>query len=267
MPKGGQLQIATRNIMVTNRERARHPEAEPGAYAAITVRDTGQGIPADIAARIFEPFFSTKGPEKGTGLGLPMVFGFVQQSGGHLSVRSADGAGASFRLYLPRTDAGTVAAASGGATGTVPGGSESILVVEDNPAMRRAVVRQLGVLGYRVREAEHAEAAMEALRDRGAPNLLLTDLVLQGQGDGLDLAIAARQSWPGLKVLLMSGFPGVRDASRRLEECGLPMLDKPFFLDELAAAVRQALSADAVPGPAPFPPGRPESAARRTDCV
>jgi signal transduction histidine kinase/CheY-like chemotaxis protein len=242
MPTGGQLLIATSNLRVTRESQADHPEAEPGDYAQITVRDNGTGIPADVIGHIFEPFFSTKGAEKGSGLGLSMVFGFVKQSGGHLSVHSEPGDGASFQLYLPRTAAPPGSASHAPAKAAAPTGDEMILVVEDNAGMRRTAVRQLSMLGYRVREAEDASAALAVIAREAELRLLLTDLVLSGGTDGLDLALEATRMRPGLRVVLMSGYPGVRDADSRLGAAPFPLLAKPFFADDLAVTVRRALA-------------------------
>lgn len=247
MPRGGRLNITTTTAELGADYAALHPEAEPGAYVVIEVSDTGIGISPDIVGRIFEPFFTTKEPGRGTGLGLPMAFGFAKQSGGHLSVYSEPGLGTTFRLYLPRAeigdarDAGNAEPASR-SSGKLVGGNETVLVVEDNARLRQATVRQLTELGYRVLEAEHAAAALAVLSDERV-DLLFTDVVMPGSMDGLDLAHRATSLRAGLKVLLTSGFPGVRGADQHVVACPFPMINKPYRHDALARVVREVLDA------------------------
>jgi signal transduction histidine kinase/ActR/RegA family two-component response regulator len=241
MPKGGQLTVATRNITLDAGYAAHHPDASAGDYALIEVSDTGTGIPPEIITRIFDPFFTTKAPGKGTGLGLAMAFGFVKQSGGHLTVHSEPGLGTTFRLYLPRSVGDAAAPASAPVSDAVVGGDETILVVEDNAQLRRTAERQLTELGYTVREADSAMPALAILSGADPVDLLFTDIVMPGAMDGLDLAYQAARLWPGLRVLLTSGFPGGRAADRRVADSPFGLLDKPYSLKELAQAVRTAL--------------------------
>ena len=241
MPKGGQLTFATRNARLDAAYTVQHPDATAGDYALIEVSDTGTGIPREIVNRIFEPFFTTKAPGKGTGLGLAMAFGFVRQSGGHLTVYSELGLGTTFRLYLPRGDGGETVTANTSSTDAVVGGDETILVVEDNAQLRRVAERQLTELGYTVREADSAVPALAILSGTDAVDLLFTDIVMPGAMDGLDLAYQARRLQQGLKVLLTSGFPGARRADQRMTDNPFRLLDKPYSLGELAQAVRMVL--------------------------
>ena len=204
MPKGGRLVITTANVQLDADYAASHPEVIAGDYVAIEVTDGGEGIPADILGRIFEPFFTTKEQGKGSGLGLSMVFGFIKQSGGHVAVYSEPGAGTTFRLYLPRVAASVASVVD--APAAVFGGSETVLVVEDNAAMRRVVIRQLSELGYRALEAEAVAAALDILENEKI-DLLFTDVVMPGGANGFDLARSARARWPALKIVLTSGFP------------------------------------------------------------
>jgi PAS domain S-box-containing protein len=245
MPKGGQLEFATHNVQLDETYASLHPDVTAGEYAVIEISDTGTGIPPEIIGRIFEPFFTTKEPGKGTGLGLSMAFGFVKQSGGHLAVYSEPGLGTTFRLYLPRGDGGEGGSAGSTDTDTVIGGTETVLLVEDNAQLRRAAVRQLVELGYAVREAEHAEAALQILGSADRVDLLFTDVVMPGTMDGLDLAYRALSLQAGLKVLLSSGFPALRGAEQRMADCPFAMLNKPYRHDELARAVREVLDAAA----------------------
>jgi CheY-like chemotaxis protein len=272
MPKGGQLDIATRNVELDAAYVMLHPDVRPGGYALIEITDTGTGIPPEIIGRIFEPFFTTKEAGKGTGLGLSMTFGFVKQSDGHLSVYTEPGRGSTFRLYLPRCDAGAAASTGESEAGTATAGTaatddgtagdktktagdktasdamagaEAVLVVEDNVRLRLSASRQLKELGYRVREAEHAGAALAILASVERIDLLFTDVVMPGTMDGLDLARHATGLRRGLKVLLTSGFPGARSADQRTADCPFLLLNKPYRRDELARAVRGVLDMDA----------------------
>jgi nitrogen-specific signal transduction histidine kinase/ActR/RegA family two-component response regulator len=250
MPKGGNLDITTRNIRLDKQYAALHPEAVPGAYVLITVSDTGIGIGSEIAGHIFEPFFTTKEPGQGTGLGLSMVFGFVKQSGGHLAVYSEPGRGSTFSIYLPRVQVADAQAAAPALPHPVIGGDETVLVVEDNAQLRRAAARQLAELGYQVREAEHAAAALAKLSSGARVDLLFTDVVMPGTIDGLELAQQAMLLSPGMKVLLTSGFPGVRGRDRHITDSPFPLLNKPYRYEELARAVREVLDQQEAPRPA-----------------
>ena len=241
MPKGGKLDIVTRNTQLDAGYAALHPGVGPGDYVLIEISDTGTGIPREIIDRIFEPFFTTKAPGKGSGLGLSMAFGFVKQSGGHLSVYSEPGLGATFRLYLPRNDAEQAAPPDVSDVGAVMGGNETVLVVEDNAQLRLATVRQLAELGYQVRDADHADAALTILSTGDHVDLLFTDVVMPGTLDGVDLAHQATHLRPRLKVLLTSGFPGARSIDQRMANWPARLINKPYRRDELARAVREAL--------------------------
>jgi PAS domain S-box-containing protein len=248
MPKGGRLDIVTKTAELDAAYTALYPDAHPGEYALIEVSDNGTGIAPDILSQIFEPFFTTKEPGQGTGLGLSMVFGFVKQSGGHLAVYSEPGHGSTFRIYLPRAPVGDAPAVVPTASKPLAaGGNETILVVEDNAPLRRATARQLMALGYQLREAEHAAAALVVLAGSDRVDLLFSDVVMPGTMDGLDLAYEARRLRPGLKVLLTSGFPGVRSADRRMASCPFPLLNKPYPHDALTRAVREGLDRDDEP--------------------
>lgn len=237
MSRGGRITIATHNWTVAH--GAAPDDPPPGEYVAIEVTDTGSGIPADLLERIFEPFFTTKEQGKGTGLGLSMVFGFVKQSGGHISVASEPGRGTTFRLFFPRiVVAGTLDA--GSAPETLPqGGNECILVVEDNAELRRAVLRQLRQAGYRVQEAEDAAAALDLI-DGGTPiHLMLTDIVMPGGMTGEELAQTARAHRPDMRILLTTGF--TEAASRGALPFAVRLLRKPFRAEALLRSIRDAL--------------------------
>jgi signal transduction histidine kinase/CheY-like chemotaxis protein len=241
MPKGGQLIIATRNTTLDASYTAQYPDVNAGDYALIEVCDTGTGIQPEIVGRIFDPFFTTKACGQGTGLGLSMAFGFVKQSGGHLSVYSEPGLGTTFRIYLPRSDDGATTKADTPGADEVVGGDETILVVEDNAHLRRTAERQLTELGYKVREADSALPALAILSGGKAVDLLFTDIVMPGTMDGLDLAYQAMRLRPGLRVLLTSGFPGGHGADQRMANSPFRLLGKPYSLRDLAQAVRMVL--------------------------
>ncbi len=241
MPGGGRLVIMTGNRSLDADYAAQHPEVEAGGYVMVEVSDTGTGMTQEVINRIFEPFFTTKSRDKGTGLGLSMVFGFIKQSGGHLSVYSEPGIGTTFRLFLPRMTEELRTVETNIVVPLVHGNGETVLVVEDNAALRRVVARQLGELGYRVVEAEDAAAGLR-LMERYSVDLLLTDVVMPGGTDGRELARRARQRWPDIKVVFTSGFSETRLNSRAgpIASC-TPLLSKPYRKEELASAAREAL--------------------------
>jgi PAS domain S-box-containing protein len=247
MPKGGHLEITTRTARLEATHGAIWPNMTAGDYALIEISDTGTGIPPDIIGRIFEPFFTTKGPGNGSGLGLSMAFGFVKQSGGHLSAYSEPGLGTTFRLYLPRNDIPGEELVSLSEHFPVVGGNETVLVVEDNAQLRQVTGRQLVGLGYRVLQAERAEAALAILAGDDRIDLLFTDVVMPGMMDGVYLAHEATRLRGGLKALLTSGFPGVRGAAQHTLDCPFPLLNKPYRHDELAHAIREILDQPSTP--------------------
>jgi PAS domain S-box-containing protein len=243
MPNGGTLTIATANRQLDALYAATHLDVTEGDYALIEITDTGSGMTAEVLAQIFEPFFTTKGHGKGTGLGLSMVFGFLKQSSGHISVYSEPGVGSTFRLYLPRADSAADNRAAPAAQVLRLGHGESVLVVEDSEKLRRVVVRQLKDLGYTVIEADGADAALEVL-NREPIALVFTDIVMPGELDGFGLASNILLHWPATKVLLTSGFPEAK-LNGRLGGAvsSARLLGKPYRTDDLARAVREVLEA------------------------
>jgi CheY-like chemotaxis protein len=217
----------------------------PGPYARMRMTDTGHGIPPDVLGNVFEPFFTTKGPGDGTGLGLPTVYAIVTHSGGHIGVESRVGAGAAFTIHLPLADAAPVARDEDEAVlDAAHAGTESVLLVEDEPAVRRLVSRTLERAGYSVLEAETAAAAA-AMWSRSPIDLLLTDVVMPGV-DGAELARRFSAERPGARVLFMSGYTeGV--LVDRAREAQVPFLQKPFTRAELMRRVREVLD-DPEPG-------------------
>ena len=240
MPKGGRLSIVTGNRHLDADYAATHADVTPGDYAMIEVSDDGTGMLAEVQAHIFEPFYSTKPSGSGSGLGLSMVFGFVKQSKGHITIYSEAGRGTTIRIYLPRIDAATELVQPAQVVPSL-GNGEIVLIVEDNGALRRAAVRQFRDLGYRAIEADGPGEALTLLAQEPV-DLLFTDIVMPGPMDGVALADEALRRLPSIKVLLTSGFPGATTANR-LKAGGVPvrMLDKPYRQAELARAVQHAL--------------------------
>ncbi len=240
MPKGGRLMISTAMRHLDADYAAEHAELAAGDYVMIEVSDTGTGMPASITSHIFEPFFTTKDRDRGSGLGLSMVFGFMKQSNGHINVYSEEGVGTTFRLYLPCAVA--AAEAEEPAARRLPakiGAEELVLVVEDNLALRRVAIRQLTGLGYRVLEAGTGAEAV-ALLETTPVDLVFTDVVLPGGMDGFALAHLVAGRFPGVKIVLTSGFPEAK-LEQHLELANLRLLSKPYRKEDLARLLREAL--------------------------
>jgi PAS domain S-box-containing protein len=248
MPDGGLLTIHTRIAELDEDYAALHQGVKAGAYAAIEIADSGTGIAPDLLERIFEPFFTTKPAGKGTGLGLSMVYGFMKQSGGHVSAYSEVGHGTVFKLFLPL--AIPVAARIDAVEPDRPraaksGGEEVILAVDDNPDIRAVVAVQLRSLGYQVREADCAHAALQILDTAERIDLLFTDVVMPGGLNGKELASKARAKRADLKVLFTSGFPGTSSGEGAQLEPSDVLLSKPYHKHDLAKAIERILSAAA----------------------
>ena len=244
MPLGGRLTIATRNLRVEPHDAAEATELDPGDYVVIEVVDTGVGIPAVIIGSVFDPFFTTKEQGKGSGLGLSMVVGFIKQSGGHVTVQSQPDIGTTFDLFLPRSleQARAMMRAGLTASGRVePGTLETLLVVEDNDNLRRATVKQLVQLGYRVFEAPDARSARRVLEINNAVRLLFTDVVMPGGTDGIALVEWARARQPGLRCVVTSGYSDLAGREQLLDGLDCKRLNKPYRREELVQAIRAAL--------------------------
>ena len=242
MTNGGRLIIATRGAELDRDYASQHVEVEPGTYVEMEVSDTGDGMTPEVLTRIFDPFYTTKEVGKGTGLGLSMVFGFLKQSGGHINVYSEPGRGTTFRLYFrPLEPSSLEPMVEAPAMQPVQSATGTILVVEDNPKLREVVVKQLTGVGFRVLEADNANAAIKALGNPGAVDLLFSDVVMPGDMDGCALAREVMARWPGLKILLTSGFSGARLADVEGLGPNVRLLSKPYRKDELTRAIREAL--------------------------
>ena len=239
MPDGGSLAIRTAKFESTNAP-ATDDDLQPGTYVALTVEDTGCGMTPEVIARVFEPFFTTKTGGRGTGLGLSMVYGFVKQSGGAVTIESEPGRGTTVTIVLPLAskDARRPSAASPAST---PAVSRRVLVVEDEPDVRTIVRRQLEALGHQVLAADAAPEALLLVEGPGSPDVLLTDVVLGSGMNGIDLAVAARKIRPDLPIVFMSGYTTVPEARERIRETGAPFLAKPFTTPQLERAIATAL--------------------------
>jgi PAS domain S-box-containing protein len=244
MPNGGQLVIETANAVLDANYAAQNVEVTPGEYAAVSVTDSGTGIPPEVLERVFEPFFTTKEVGRGTGLGLSMVYGFVKQSRGHVKIYSEVGHGTRITVYLPRAVvAQTEKDVDATPLRTDLGGSETILVVEDSTPVRRVAVNILQGLGYQVYEAEDGPHALKILEQPVEIDLLFTDLIMPNGIDGQELVRRARALRPGLKALFTSGYSEHFLKGRSPTEEGVALLSKPYRTQKLAEAIRAALDA------------------------
>jgi len=240
MSHGGSLSIETRNIELQATYANRHEDVTAGSYVMVAVSDSGHGMDEATRARIFEPFFTTKPTGQGTGLGLAMVYGFVKQSGGHVEASSEPGRGSTFKIFLPRVfDEGATPTASDD-DAIIPKGHETVLLVEDEEAVRLLTARVLQSAGYHVLVARHGPEAIAIAGEYAGPiHLLATDLVMPRMS-GLEVTSQLTQTRPGIRILLMSGYPN-ESAMRHGVPPGAALLQKPFNAMALARAVRQVL--------------------------
>ena len=242
MPNGGRLTIEATNVSIEEHVSDINPEATPGDYALIAVSDTGCGMAPDVLAHVFEPFFTTKG-NRGTGLGLSMVHGFLKQSGGYTKIYSEPDHGTTVRLYLPRAADGQVPEADAPFAEPLSRGQEVILVVEDNKGLRDLALRHLQSLGYRTLPAADGNSALEIIQGGAPIDLLFTDVIMPGGLDGRALAEAARRLRPELRVLFTSGFTAAAASAATEDQFGSNLLSKPYRKGELARRIRAALDA------------------------
>jgi two-component system, cell cycle sensor histidine kinase and response regulator CckA len=241
MPGGGSLAVSTANVVLDEAFLKANKGAVPGPHVVLSVRDTGCGMDDETISHIFEPFFTTKEAGKGTGLGLATVYGIVKQSGGYIEVESAVGRGTTFRVYFPRCDTTAADAPAPALSKARVTGSETILVVEDEKAVRKVVSRALEGKGYTVLAAADGDQAFRvSAAHRGAIDLLITDMVLPGIG-GRDLAERLRSSFPGMRVLYMSGYADAAGPPSDPTAARHSFLQKPFKTDSLLRKVREVL--------------------------
>jgi CheY-like chemotaxis protein len=241
MAGGGKLTIEARNVHLDVDYAARHVEVVPGDYVMLAVTDTGTGMTPEVLVRAVEPFFTTKPPGRGSGLGLSMIYGFVKQSGGHLKIYSEPGHGTTVRIYLPRVRPAAAAEAAPSAEAPPARGHESVLVVEDDAQVRQLGVSHLRDLGYRVLEAADGPAAITVLRNEPNIDLLFTDVVMPGGMTGRDLAEQARALLPGIRVLYTTGYTEDAIVHQGKLDRGVHLLSKPYRKRELARLVRAVL--------------------------
>jgi two-component system, cell cycle sensor histidine kinase and response regulator CckA len=240
MPQGGKLTIETGNVILDESYAQGRPEVKPGRYVMLTVSDTGCGMTEELKARIFEPFFTTKGPGRGTGLGLATVYGIVKQSGGHVYVYSEPGLGSTFKIYLPRVE-GRVPTGKTLHQQTIPHGKETILLVEDESALREFGRYALQTFGYTVLAASNGREAISIFeRQQGAIHLLVSDVVMPEMG-GRQVAERLSAMKPGLKVLYLSGYTDDAVVRHGVLAAETAFLQKPFTPKALASKVREVL--------------------------
>jgi PAS domain S-box-containing protein len=245
MPRGGKLLIETGNVELDAVYAATRADARPGPHVMLAVSDTGHGMDAEVLGHMFEPFYTTKAPGLGTGLGLATVYGIVRQLGGQVMVYSEVERGTSFKIYLPRLEAAADQLQVAAAAGPPPGGTETVLLVEDEPALRVLVEEILTKGGYHVLQNEKPEAALAlAASHGGAIDLVLTDVIMPNMS-GRQMADALRLGRPGIRVLFMSGYTDDAISHHGILEPGTHFLEKPFTADGLLRKIREVLEAEA----------------------
>jgi PAS domain S-box-containing protein len=244
MPTGGRLTISTATASLDDHYKSLHPEVLAGEYVLVAITDDGEGMPKEVIERVFEPFFTTKEVGKGSGLGLSMVYGFVKQSNGHVSIYSEPGLGTTIRIYLPQgSTKGMRPLVQGPADSEpLPEGVETVMVVEDDPFVRSYAVMRLESLGYKVIAAVDGADALQKLRADVQVDILFTDIVMPGGINGWELADLARGLRPGLPVLLTSGYALETLAKHGRLRAGAVVLTKPYRKADLARRLREVVS-------------------------
>ena len=248
MPNGGKLTISTHNVTLDENYTQSHASLVPGDYVMLSVSDTGTGMSEEVQARLFEAFFTTKPKGKSTGLGLATCHNIVQQSGGHIGVYSEPGKGTTFKIYFPRVEQGLLDAASNSVqTGPLPRGTETLLVVEDDPAVRQLARGVLEAQGYEVLSAANGQEGLHmASNHQGSPiNLVITDVIMPLMG-GRVMAEWLKTTDPDLKILFTSGYTDDALAQHGVMEAGIEFLAKPYTPAALAWKVRELLDSEAV---------------------
>jgi len=240
----GKLMIETANVVLDDDYAARHTEVEPGEHVMICVSDTGKGMDAETLRQVFEPFFTTKDVGKGSGLGLSMVFGFTKQSGGHIKIYSEPNEGTSVKLYFPRQSTGRPTDVKPSPEAQLKGGTEHILIAEDDDLVLQHLKKLLVSLGYRVSSAMSGSEALEVMQAHDDIALLLTDIVMPGGMNGRELAEKAQLTQPSLKVLFTSGYTENAIVHQGRLDPGVALLSKPYTRLELATKLRRVLDED-----------------------
>jgi CheY-like chemotaxis protein len=251
MPAGGSLSIATSNITLDEEAARAHPGAKPGEYVMLSVTDTGTGMTEQVKARLFEAFFTTKHKGKGTGLGLATCQTIVHESGGHIAVDSTFGIGTTFNIYFPRVEQPLGASVKRSHTGQLPSGTETLLIVEDDPSVRHLACTLLKHLGYEVLSAANGQEALRVVRERKDPpvRLVITDVIMPLMG-GKVMAEWLQVSYPDLKILFTSGYNDEFIVEHGGTEPDIAFLPKPYTLGILAQKIREVLDGEtpAAPG-------------------
>jgi signal transduction histidine kinase/DNA-binding response OmpR family regulator len=263
MKGDGRLTLELNNAMLDDHYVLHEPEVSPGQYVMLAISDTGCGMPPEVIARAFEPFFTTKREGEGTGLGLSMAYGFVKQSNGHIRIYSEVGSGTTIKIYLPRSMQPEVELPNL-RNAPVVGGTETILVVEDDLAVQATVVDMLQGLGYRVLKASDGQGALTILQSGIPIDMLFTDVVMPGPVRSIEVARQAKQMFPAIEVLFTSGYTQNAIVHGGRLDPGVELISKPYRRDELARKIRQLFAArkesgalpapsvpDALPAPAP----------------
>lgn len=241
MPQGGRLSIETESVILDEDYTASHLGVTPGPYVVLSVGDSGCGMDVETLTRIFEPFYTTKGLGKGTGLGLATVYGIVKQHGGNITVYSEPGQGTTFRIYLPQVQETEHSANKKASSGNLLSGNETILISEDDHSVRQLTISMLSRLGYEVYCGETPERCLQLLDETERPiDLLLTDVVMPSM-NGRDLYTLLSEKKPGLKVLFMSGHTSHVIAERGVLDENLFFIQKPFTLMALSEKLREVL--------------------------
>ena len=245
MGASGKLLVSIQNVTIDDTYMAQETDIEAGDYVRLSVSDNGAGMGLEAQRRAFEPFFTTKSESGGTGLGLAMVYGFVRQSGGHVTLYSEQGLGTSFGLYFPSLPQSTAQGGTDTHLGRAPalpqGNGETILVVEDNPKVRNVSIERIRDLGFKVLEADSGDRAYQMLKDGALVDLVFSDLVMPGALNGYDLAAKVSQEFPQLKVLLTSGYASDVITSGLAHERPYEILHKPYRQSELARKLQALL--------------------------
>jgi CheY-like chemotaxis protein len=242
MPHGGKIKIATENRFLKDAE-ALSAEMRPGEYVCLSVSDTGTGMSDEVIQRAFDPFYTTKPTGRGTGLGLSMIYGFAQQSGGQVRIESAEGQGTTIYLFLPRHTEEATAADEAADFTSAPraGAGETVLIVDDEPSVRMLVGEVLAELGYTALEASDGGSALHVLRSDTRIDLLVTDVGLPGGMNGRQLADFGRTARPNLKVLFITGYAEKAAIGADGLDSGMAILTKPFSMDGLATRIKELL--------------------------
>ncbi|QOY94842.1 response regulator [Massilia sp. UMI-21] len=262
MQGDGRLTLELNNAMLDDEYVLHEPEVAPGQYVMLAISDTGCGMPPEVIARAFEPFFTTKREGEGTGLGLSMAYGFVKQSNGHIRIYSEVGSGTTIKIYLPRSMQPEVELPNL-RKAPVIGGTETILVVEDDLAVQATVVDMLQGLGYRVLKANDGQSALTILQSGIPVDMLFTDVVMPGPVRSIEVARQAKQMLPAIEVLFTSGYTQNAIVHGGRLDPGVELISKPYRRDELARKIRQLFAAhkeDAATAQAPAPAPAPEAA-------